>query len=202
MPGSPLAAFSLTQDGGLPHAWGAHAHSLYPAAGGGEHAKGVQVAHHPSCNLIYFIGQDILGNLPPASAVASVVLMPSTARGGASLTWSMASPLATPATTTLQGLLPSTSLTGFSLSPASEPFPKKLVDKIRSGQFVEMHELLMDCHPHLFTNTSWSLQEVSSLQTCIAECPDGEYSIACSSAGGRLGHSQASLCCHASGHPE
>ncbi len=31
-----------------------------------------------------------------------------------------------------------------SLSPASEPFPAKLVGKIKSGQFVEMRELLTD----------------------------------------------------------
>lgn len=31
-----------------------------------------------------------------------------------------------------------------SLSPASEPFPAKLVDRIRSGQFVEMRDLLAD----------------------------------------------------------
>ena len=128
----------------------------------------------------HFIG---LGNLPPAAAVASVALMPSAAQGGASLTWSMASPLTTPAvaaTTTSQVLLPNTSRAGFSLSPASEPFPKKLVDKIRSGQFVEMRELLTDnisliqqleafgTHTSLPTLPGVlrpSLREVSSLQT-------------------------------------
>ena len=34
--------------------------------------------------------------------------------------------------------------TGLILSPASEPFPQKLVDKVKSGQFVEMRELLSD----------------------------------------------------------
>ena len=33
---------------------------------------------------------------------------------------------------------------GLVLSPAAEPFPQKLVDKIRSGQFVDMKELLAD----------------------------------------------------------
>ena len=33
---------------------------------------------------------------------------------------------------------------GFSLSPATETFPRKLVEKVRSGQFVEMRELLRD----------------------------------------------------------
>ena len=34
--------------------------------------------------------------------------------------------------------------TGVSLSPATEPFPQKLVDKIRSGQYVPMRDLLTD----------------------------------------------------------
>ena len=124
MPGSPLAAFS---------------------ADTGRTRKGCGGGTLPLMqSQFHFIG---LGNLPPAAAVASVALMPSAAQGGASLTWSMASPLTTPAvaaTTTSQVLLPNTSRAGFSLSPASEPFPKKLVDKIRSGQFVEMRELLTD----------------------------------------------------------
>lgn len=33
---------------------------------------------------------------------------------------------------------------GLVLSPAAEPFPRKLVDKVKSGQFVEMRELLAD----------------------------------------------------------
>ena len=39
---------------------------------------------------------------------------------------------------------PQTPASGFSLSPATQPFPQKLVDKIRSGQFVEMRELMAD----------------------------------------------------------
>ena len=35
-------------------------------------------------------------------------------------------------------------LPGLMLSPAAEPFPSKLVDKVNSGQFVEMRELLAD----------------------------------------------------------
>lgn len=34
--------------------------------------------------------------------------------------------------------------TSISLSPAAEPIPSKLVDKIRSGQFIEIRELLTD----------------------------------------------------------
>ena len=33
---------------------------------------------------------------------------------------------------------------GSSLSPASEPFPRRIVDRICSGQFVEMRDLLTD----------------------------------------------------------
>ena len=33
---------------------------------------------------------------------------------------------------------------GVSLSPATEPFPRKIVDRICSGQFVEMRDLLTD----------------------------------------------------------
>ena len=43
--------------------------------------------------------------------------------------------------------VPSTSaslLPAVSLSPATEPFPRKLVEKIQAGQFVEMKELLSD----------------------------------------------------------
>lgn len=40
--------------------------------------------------------------------------------------------------------VPPLPIPGFSLSPASEPFPQKLVDKVRSGQFVEMREMLTD----------------------------------------------------------
>ena len=39
---------------------------------------------------------------------------------------------------------PALSPAGLVLSPAAEPFPQKLVDKIRSGQFVDMKELLAD----------------------------------------------------------
>lgn len=36
------------------------------------------------------------------------------------------------------------SVSGFSLSPATEPFPRKLVDRVRSGQYVDMRDLLND----------------------------------------------------------
>ena len=36
------------------------------------------------------------------------------------------------------------STSGLVLSPAAEPFPRKLVDKVISGQFIKMRELLAD----------------------------------------------------------
>ena len=42
------------------------------------------------------------------------------------------------------GLPHLSSTSGLVLSPATEPFPWKLVDKVNSGQFVEMRELLAD----------------------------------------------------------
>ena len=45
----------------------------------------------------------------------------------------------------LTGSTPSVgSQPGLVLSPAAAPFPKKLVDKIQAGNFVEMKELLTD----------------------------------------------------------
>ena len=42
-------------------------------------------------------------------------------------------------------MLPQPTLSaGLILSPAAEPFPRRLVDKAKSGQFVEMRELLAD----------------------------------------------------------
>ena len=50
-----------------------------------------------------------------------------------------------PAGSQLNTTIPSPSLgAGLTLSPAAEPFPQKLVEKLQSGQFVEMRELLAD----------------------------------------------------------
>jgi hypothetical protein len=96
--------------------------------------------------------------IPPATALASVSLLATTT----STSYMSAPPM--PATTlswSLPQSLPSTLLpmpptalvapshglpphSGFSLSPGSEPFPRNLVEKIRSGQFVDMRELLRD----------------------------------------------------------
>ena len=67
------------------------------------------------------------------------------------------------------------------LSPSSEPFPRKLVDKVRSGQFVEMRELLADnisllrqlesvqgpTHMPLIGPNRPRLREVSSLSSWV-----------------------------------
>ena len=73
-------------------------------------------------------------------------------------------------------------LAGFSLSPSSEPFPQKLVDKVRSGQFIEMRDLMTDnisllsrmealgtqaIHPFLPGAMKPRLREVSSITSWL-----------------------------------
>ena len=41
-------------------------------------------------------------------------------------------------------VLPSLTVPGLSLSPATAPFPQKLVDRARSGQYVDIWDLLVD----------------------------------------------------------
>ena len=110
-----------------------------------------------SSDLGMSVGQAQLGILPPASALASVPLITTPQSGPTQVSWSTA-PLLPPAP--LAGTLQQQSLpplltggmgqptvavaAGFCLSPASEPFPPKLVEKVQSGQFVEMRELLTD----------------------------------------------------------
>ena len=95
-----------------------------------------------------------LGIMPPPSALASVSLM----QGGPTCS-TVLSAWSSPITmSTMAPLVPLTDSTtvpplstsmvgpgvGVSLSPATEPFPRKLVDRIRSGQYIEMRDLLMD----------------------------------------------------------
>ena len=101
-----------------------------------------------------------LGAMPPASALASVPLFQDTSYGAYGLSMPMSGGLAQTVVTshadvpelaasapTAQGArlshVPPISL-GLSLSPATAPFPQRLVDKVRSGQFVEMRDLLVD----------------------------------------------------------
>ena len=85
--------------------------------------------------------------LPPASLVTIPLV------AGPSVRWSRPSPTqfnVVPSTLVSQpgtGLhirLDTPTYCGLSLSPAMEPFPRKLVEKVRSGQFVEMRVLLHD----------------------------------------------------------
>ena len=104
-----------------------------------------------------------LGVLPPPNSLCSVPLMTTPPAGimdatavsrptpHTAVSW-FNPPI--PAVPTVQGApatasaeVSSTSaslLPAVSLSPATEPFPRKLVEKIQAGQFVEMKELLSD----------------------------------------------------------
>lgn len=101
-----------------------------------------------------------LGLLPPPPALASVPLIPSSP-GATTVSWSLPQPASVPWTAAPSLFAPLAQATnqtgqvipqqagpyimpGFSLSPATEPFPQRLVDKVRAGQFVEMRELLTD----------------------------------------------------------
>ena len=83
-----------------------------------------------------------LGILPPPHLLTSVALL---AGNQAAPLYSAPNNLLpqTPAAQLASGSQTPHS-TGLILSPASEPFPQRLVDKVKSGQFVEMRELLGD----------------------------------------------------------
>ena len=53
-----------------------------------------------------------------------------------------------------------------SLSPAREPFPRKLVDKVRSGQFVEMRDMLTDN-----IALKRQMESFSSAYSCVPALP-------------------------------
>ena len=100
--------------------------------------------------LLHYSSSAALGTLPPPHLLTLISL----SAGGQ---------IATPTTTLaqLQSTMPTTttsaqpiqattvlsqpaSTAGLILSPAAEPFPRRLVDKAKSGQFLEMRELLAD----------------------------------------------------------
>lgn len=92
-----------------------------------------------------------LGALPPAGSLSSVHLAPPS-RQPARVSWENTTPNVDTTLSAgrssglglhIQPQLPATHA-GLTLSPAAETFPKKLVDKVRSRQFVEMKELLAD----------------------------------------------------------
>ena len=82
-----------------------------------------------------------LGTLPPASHLSSVALF--TGQQGAVVATS-SRPQTMVTWASGHSSTPTTTTAGLTVSPASEPFPPKLVDKTRSGQFVEMKEFLAD----------------------------------------------------------
>lgn len=99
-----------------------------------------------------------LGVLPSAAALASVALLTTTtsltgahlSQGTSTMatTQPVVSPMVQPnpiagAQARVPTGTPSTAL-GLSLSPAMEPIPPKLVDRIRAGEFVEMRDLMSD----------------------------------------------------------
>ena len=98
------------------------------------------------------------GAIPPPLALASVPLMgrsPASGAGTTAVSWSVPQPIPTsqpisssqavqtPQSSQAVGSVGAAALP-FSLSPATEPFPHKLVAKVKAGQFVEMRELLSD----------------------------------------------------------
>lgn len=119
--------------------------------------------------LLALIGQatcsNTLGVLPPPPTLSSVSLLaPSPPPGGsdsidrtdahpASVSWAADVPQLTPSLaqtpqpvfhgipTPPAAVIPPP---GLSLSPATEPFPQKLVARVRSGQFVELRDMLTD----------------------------------------------------------
>ena len=103
------------------------------------------------------IGQLSLGSLPPPASLVSVPTMASNTTGTV-LSWANGTPYVP--LSTIPPVVPSSVLVsslgtalpeaiphtppGFSLSPSLEVFPQKLVDRVRSGQFVDMKDLLTD----------------------------------------------------------
>ena len=108
--------------------------------------------------LILYVWAATLGYLPPPCCLSSVTLLSEAQTGPvfssptqlAAVSWagtSTSETLPFPLVTGPQfGMTASgpPSPPGLVLSLAAEPIPKKIVDKIRSGQFVEMKELLTD----------------------------------------------------------
>ena len=98
--------------------------------------------------------------MPPALALVSVPLVHEVVDGrrpsSAALTPAAVAPLVVPQVSEVESaILPSVMLSqpglGLSLSPATSPFPQKLVDRARLGQFVDMRVLLTDLIQQLDT---------------------------------------------------
>ena len=148
--------------------------------------------HHSS-----FIVSDSLGSLPHSEAIASVPLVTSWSSFGPLVTsWSSlgATPAIPPTSFGSSGPLGAVPLvpdftpvsfsqaftasprSGLILSPAADPIPYRLVQRIRSGEFVEMsdlladnialHDQLEDLHGHTTSLNPW-LREVPSLASWV-----------------------------------
>ena len=127
--------------------------------------------------LFYFLAT-ALGTLPPPQLLTSVSLSAGD-QASTPITTSVP-PAPTPSTVVPQPPQPPLT-SGLVLSPAAEPFPRKLVDKVQSGQFVEMRELLADnislvqqlesiqgfSRLHLVGANRPRLREITSLSTWI-----------------------------------
>ena len=89
------------------------------------------------------------GTIPPPSALALVHLIGNSCTGGSEATSVYPPPHRFFASSpdpaifvASQGTLCVRRVCSAAASPATEPFPQKLVEKVKSGQFVEMRELL------------------------------------------------------------
>ncbi len=146
-----------------------------------------QKCTYPLLSAVLFVVALALGSLPPPPASLTSVPLATGAPTGTAVS-SPLQPTHVSWATTMASMGPPinqppiddmASLPGLLLSPAEEPFPKKLVDKIRGGNFVEMKELLPDnlalitqlesmqglSAAHLLGAARPRLREVSSLQT-------------------------------------
>ena len=111
---------------------------------------GCKLHHSSLCTIHTILPLAPLGSLPPPHLLSSVSL----STGGQvtiPVTTFTQQPSGTSGTITPMNLpganavLPQrVNTSGLVLSPAAEPFPRKLVEKVNSGQFVEVRELLAD----------------------------------------------------------
>lgn len=86
------------------------------------------------------LGPWVPGAIPPASALSSVPIHSSSS----SVVWSMQSPLSSPSPA-ITSLAPvHGGALDVSLSPLAGPLPRRLLDRVISGQFVEMRDFLAD----------------------------------------------------------
>ena len=107
-----------------------------------------QLTHHgitvlttpPACHTHF--PPPALGALPSPHLLASVPLAISSQSTPPVTTSAPVVPPVQPIRSTPLPL--PTTQAGLVLSPAAEPFPRKVVDKVRSGQFIELRELLAD----------------------------------------------------------